>query len=354
MSDPERHLLNLPVRYGGMGLTNPSIFSDFQYQSSIKITFPLVDLILMQASSLPTNLNWVQHEIKKDVIKSKRQFLDNMSKEATINSSEKQRRLMEIASEKGASSWLTVLPIQEHGYHLHKGSFRDALCMRYGWQPPLLPTTCVCHKAFSVEHCLSCPNGGYTIFRHNELRDVTAQLLAETCHNVTTEPSLQPMSGETLKLKSANREDGAQLDVAATNVWEHNGQRSFFDIRVFNPLAATHVNASLKKCYTSQEGEKRRVYEQRIREVEHGSFSPLVFNTLGGFGPLATVVYKRIASQISDKRNLPYSIVRRWVRCRIAFSLLRSTIMMLRSTHQKTPSLDFSSIPVALAEGRMT
>ena len=245
MSDPERHLLNLPVRYGGMGWTNPSIFSDFQYQSSIKITSPLVDLILMQASSLPTNLNWVQHQIKKDVIKSKRQFLDNMSKEATINLSEKQRRLMEI------------LPIQEHGYHLHKGSFRDALCMRYGWQPPL--------------------------------------------HNVTTEPSLQPMSGETLKLKSANREDGARLDVAATNVWERNGQRSFFDIRVFNPLAATHVNVSLKKCYTSQEGEKRRIYEQRIREVEHGSFSPLVFNTLGGFGPLATVVYKRIASQISDK-----------------------------------------------------
>ena len=209
MSDPERHLLNLPVRYGGMGLTNPSIFSDFQYQSSINITSPLVDLILMQASSLPTNLNWVQHQIKKDVIKSKRQFLDNMSKEATINLSEKQRCLMEIASEKGASSWLTVLPIQEHGYHLHKGSFRDALCMRYGWQPPLLPTTCVCHKAFSVEHCLSCPNGGYTIFCHNQLRDVTAQLLAETCHNVTTEPSLQPMSGETLKLKSANREDGA-------------------------------------------------------------------------------------------------------------------------------------------------
>ena len=73
-----------------------------------------------------------------------------MSKEASINSSEKQRCLMEIASEKGASSWLTVLPIQEHGYHLHKGLSHDALCMRYGWQPPLLPTTCVCHKAESA------------------------------------------------------------------------------------------------------------------------------------------------------------------------------------------------------------
>ena len=35
------------------------------------------------------------------------------------------KRSMEIASEKGASSWLTALPITEHGFALHKGAFRD-------------------------------------------------------------------------------------------------------------------------------------------------------------------------------------------------------------------------------------
>ena len=35
------------------------------------------------------------------------------------------KRHAELASEKCASSWLAVLPIGEHGFHLHKGEFRD-------------------------------------------------------------------------------------------------------------------------------------------------------------------------------------------------------------------------------------
>ena len=43
------------------------------------------------------------------------------------------RRVVSLSSEKGVSSWLSVLPIEEHGFALHKGAFRDALCLRYGW-----------------------------------------------------------------------------------------------------------------------------------------------------------------------------------------------------------------------------
>ena len=35
----------------------------------------------------------------------------------------------------GASSWLTTLPIQEHGFALKKGDFHNALALHYGWQP---------------------------------------------------------------------------------------------------------------------------------------------------------------------------------------------------------------------------
>ena len=54
---------------------------------------------------------------------------------------------MKISTENGASSWLSTLPIEEHGFALHKGAFRDALCFRYGWQPTHLPAHCVCGKA---------------------------------------------------------------------------------------------------------------------------------------------------------------------------------------------------------------
>ena len=61
-----------------------------------------------------------------------------------------------LAQEKGASSWLTSLPILEHGHALHKSAFRDALALRYGWIPSAMLSECVCGKRFSVEHVLSC------------------------------------------------------------------------------------------------------------------------------------------------------------------------------------------------------
>ena len=42
------------------------------------------------------------------------------------------RRILEASSEKGSSSWLTFLPLTSHGFALHKGDFRDALCVLAG------------------------------------------------------------------------------------------------------------------------------------------------------------------------------------------------------------------------------
>ena len=114
--------------------------------------------------------------------------------------------------------------------------------------------------------------------------------------------ALQPLSGEQLTYRTANREDGARLDIAADDFWGRDRNRAFFDIRVFSPFAQSHRNTSLSQCYKKNEQEKKRAYDQRIREVEHGSFSPLVFSTSGGMGPTANVVYKRIASMIAQKQ----------------------------------------------------
>ena len=49
--------------------------------------------------------------------------------------SDSQCYAMTLAQEKGASIWLTSLPLEEYGFSLHKGAFRDALALRYGWLP---------------------------------------------------------------------------------------------------------------------------------------------------------------------------------------------------------------------------
>ena len=170
---------------------------------------------------------------------------------------------MAVASEKGASSWLSTLPIIEHGFALHKGAFRDALCLRYGWRPAHLPSHCICGAQFTSEHALSCSQGGFPSIRHNEVRDITADLMSEVCHGVGTEPHLQPVTEEQLTHRSAIRDDGARLDIVAESFWGGTA-KCILQLRVFNPLAPSHHNSSLAQCYNKNESEKKRAYDERV------------------------------------------------------------------------------------------
>ena len=88
--------------------------------------------------------------------------------------------------------------------------------------------------------------------------------MSEVWHNVGTEPSLQTITNEHLIAihRTANKEDGAWLDVAADNFWGNDRQCAFFDIRVFNPLTPSYQNTPLAQCYRRNEQEKKRAYDQ--------------------------------------------------------------------------------------------
>ena len=47
---------------------------------------------------------------------------------------------------------------------------------------------------------------------------------------------------------------------------------------------------------------------------------------------LATTFYKRLAAMLSEKRDVPYSKMMGWIRCRMSFSLLRASVMSIRGT----------------------
>ena len=59
-------------------------------------------------------------------------------------------------------------------------------------------------------------------------------------------------------------------------------QCAFFDIRVFYPNAQSNRSAQLSTAYNKHQSEKRRIYGHRFRDIEHGSFSPLVFSSTEG------------------------------------------------------------------------
>ena len=71
------------------------------------------------------------------------------------------------------------------------------------------------------------------------------------------------------------------------------GQNAFFDIWVFDPNALRYFIQSVPKSYSSNEKEKKRHYNDRVLEVENGSFTPIVFPIHGGISiPSYTVIHK--------------------------------------------------------------
>ena len=181
-----------------------------------------------------------QHSTKAKLCSlNHQQWLDHLNKFQESATSALSHSI-DIAREPGASTWLTALPLRDHQFHLHKGDFRDSLCLRYGWMPALLPASCVCGVSFTVEHALSCPRGGFLFVRHNEIHDSIAHLLKEICHDVCIEPGLQPLTGENLSCHSVVVDDGARLDIAARGFWGISHQHAYFDVRVFNPYVPSY------------------------------------------------------------------------------------------------------------------
>ena len=206
-------------------------------------------------------------------------------------------RVLDLASEKGASNWLTSLPITEFGFSLHKGAFVDALNLRYGWPPPGTPTHCACGANFLVEHVFSCPRGGFPSIRHNEIRDITANLLTKVCHDVLVESDLQPLTGEVLTNKTSNASEGARLDVSVKGFWGGCQERTFLDVRVFNPHAPSNKKLNIKNV---TKGMKMRRREERLKNIEHSSFTPLVLSASAGMAKQSTTFYKRLASLLAE------------------------------------------------------
>ena len=126
-------LLALPARLGGMALTNPTSVADVEFSASRKVSNPLRNAILQQSFEYTGEVVHEQVEAKNEVHKMKRdqssQAADSLKKSLSVSL----QRSMDLAQEKGASIWLTSIPIQEFGFALHKRAFLDALALRYNW-----------------------------------------------------------------------------------------------------------------------------------------------------------------------------------------------------------------------------
>ena len=304
VNEVERKLLSLPTKFGGLGIP---IFEEqcaIEHSNSRSITSHLCKAIGSQSREYTPDPHVVKKKSairkrKLDNIKESLQLLDTLLNES-------QKRLLSLNQEYGASSWLSTLPMENEGYHLSKQCFQDLIRIRYGWQLPRTPSNCECGSPFSLDHALSCKKGGFISLRHNYLRNFFARTMKEVCHDVQIEPPLQPLVGVENLPASSVKSDEARLDVSARGFWV-TGQKAFFDIRVFNPLAKRYVSYEPQRCYILNENEKKRSYNNRVMEVEHGSLTPMVFSATGGCGRECIKAIRRLASMIAEKRHTRYA-----------------------------------------------
>ena len=119
--------------------------------------------------------------------------------------------------------------------------------------------------------------------------------------HVEVEPKLQALSGEAFDYKSAIKDNEARSDIMVGGFWSTMRQ-AFFDVKVVS-LARSYANFTPASLFRMAEKSKNRAYKERIREVEHGDFSPLVFTTAGGLAPQSQIVIKRIAEKLSENNR---------------------------------------------------
>ena len=138
--------------------------------------------------------------------------------------------------------------------------------------------------------------------------------------------------------------------MAGVGVWG-DYEKTFLDIRIMHPNSPSYVDKPIEQVYAAHEQEKKRCYNERVLQVEKGSFTPIVGSTFGGWGNEAQIYHKRIATLIAMKKNEEYADVMNYIRTRLRFCLLKSVLVAVRGVRGKgRPAAPLSSISFNLVE----
>ena len=301
-SKNEQQLLSLPTPYGGLAIQVFYELVETEFENSCKITSEFTPLIINQSSQYNINERKAK-QLKQDIKRIKESNYKSCLQELIVQMDEKEKQLVKISTEKGLSNWLTMLPITKHGFELSKQQFWDSVRLRYGSEIANLPIFCPCGSKFDIQHSINCKKGGFVRIRQNHLRDLFARIVSEVCKDTEIEPKLLPLPGYELHGRTTNGSNEERLDIRAQGFWNRD-QQTFFDIRVFDPNACRYLNKSLQQCHAMNEHEKKRSYNERVFQGDHGTFTPLVFSVYGSMGRICNTFYSRLSQLISYKRNL--------------------------------------------------
>ena len=105
---------------------------------------------------------------------------------------------------------------------------------------------------------------------------------------------------------------------------------AYDDVKIY--IFNENVSKPLKSAYRANEGMKKRSYNERILQIEHGTFTPLIFSSFGGAGFEADRFLKKLNEKLAEKLDESLSIVTNYTRIKYNFALLRTTLLCIRGS----------------------
>ena len=93
-----------------------------------------------------------------------------------------------------------------------------------------------------------------------------------------------------------------------------------------------YKDLELSNIYKLHEEGKKRKYAKRVNEIKHGTFTFLVFTTTGEMSKQCKTYHSQLAELIANKKGEQYHTTIAWIRAKICFSLLRSSLVCLRGS----------------------
>ena len=123
-----KELVNLSSAQSGIGIRDLKRESLEQFNASLGITPPHVNSIVTQSSTNPARevMEERKHEInaqRRTATKSRIDRIDELLSPDLLQAVQQTR-------DKGASSWINAIPIEEYSLPLNKQEFRDSFCLR--------------------------------------------------------------------------------------------------------------------------------------------------------------------------------------------------------------------------------
>ena len=327
ISGNERKLFSLPARMGGLGVEDPREMSSSAYRNSKKSCEKLIEAIRGTDEFVKEDHMELIDKTRKESRKAKEERMNNELDEILpLFDQEHQRAINRTRSNK-ISTWLTVLPVARYNFDLAPQEFRDALAIRY--RKPLLrvPECCDgCGSVFDLSHALDCTKGGLVIRRHNEIRDAIADVSSMVWGQVKKEPVVREPNNTT--------ETPALIaDLSIRGVWTPQ-ELALLDVRVIDTDAKSYGNRSPEDVIKTTEREKRNKYGEAC-EARRATFTPFCVSVDGVMGKQAQHLVKRIGDRLAEKWDRTYGETMGWLRARLAFAILRASILCLRGSRTK-------------------